>query len=428
MRIRIRILSLLSLVAILFFTACSSSSTSNGKGLEELTVWAWDPNFNIKALEMAEKEYKTENPDFELNIIENAQDDIIQKLNTTLSSGSTKGLPNIVLIEDYRAKSFLEAYPGSFYELTDKFNANDFIPYKIAATSINNKNYAIPFDTGSTGLYVRTDLLEEAGYTVEDLQDIDWDRYIEIGKDVKEVTGKKMLTNDHNDLGILRIMMQSSGTWYTAEDGVTTNIADNESLKVAFEVYKDLVDADLMNVHSDWSQQIQALNSGKVVSLPIGNWITPSIKAEESQSGDWAVVPIPSLPGIEESVHASNLGGASWYVLNIEGKEEAVDFLTNTFSSNVDFYQDIVSEIGAIGTYIPGTEGEAYKTEDDYFGGQAIYEDFTTWSKEIPGVNYGMNTYAIEDIIIVAMQKYLNGGDLDTILENAQKQGETQIR
>lgn len=425
---RIRILSLLSLVAILFLTACSSSSTSNGKGLEELTVWAWDPNFNIKALEMAEEEYNAEHPGFKLNIIENAQDDIIQKLNTTLSSGSTKGLPNIVLIEDYRAKSFLEAYPGSFYELTGKFDASDFIPYKIAATSIENRNYAIPFDTGSTGLYVRTDLLEQAGYTVEDLQSIDWNQYIEIGKDVKEATGKKMLTNDHNDLGILRIMMQSSGSWYTAEDGVTTNIADNESLKAAFKVYKDLVDADLMNVHSDWSQQIQALNSGKVASLPIGNWITPSIKAEESQSGDWAVAPIPSLPGIEEAVHASNLGGASWYVLNIEGKEEAVDFLTNTFSSNVDFYQDLVSEVGAIGTYIPGTEGEAYKTEDDYFGGQAIYEDFTNWSKEIPEVNYGMNTYAIEDIIIVAMQKYLNGGDLDTILENAQKQAETQIR
>ncbi|WP_087974254.1 ABC transporter substrate-binding protein [Oceanobacillus rekensis] len=425
---RRKTLLLLSFVAILFVTACSSSSTSNGKGLEELTVWAWDPSFNIKALEMAEEEYKAEHPDFKLNIIENAQDDIIQKLNTTLSSGSTKGLPNIVLIEDYRAKSFLEAYPGSFYELTDKFDTSDFIPYKIAATSIEDKNYAIPFDTGSTGLYVRTDLLEQAGYTVEDLQNIDWNQYIEIGKDVKEATGKKLITNNHNDLGILRIMMQSSGTWYTEEDGVTTNIANNEALKIAFKVYKDLVDEDLMNVHSDWSQQIQALNSGKVASIPIGNWITPSIKAEESQTGDWAVAPIPSLPGMEESVHASNLGGASWYVLNIEGKEEAVDFLTTTFSSNVDFYQELVSEVGAIGTYIPGTEGKAYKAKDDYFGGQAIYEDFTNWSKEIPEVNYGMNTYAIEDIIIVAMQKYLQGGDLDTILETAQEQAEKQIR
>ena len=39
-------------------------------------------------------------------IVENAQEDIVQKLNTALGSGTTKGLPNIVLIEDYRAQSF----------------------------------------------------------------------------------------------------------------------------------------------------------------------------------------------------------------------------------------------------------------------------------------------------------------------------------
>ena len=77
-----------------------------------------------------------------------------------------------------------------FHELTGSFKADDFAQYKIAPTSLDGKNYGLPFDTGVTGLYVRTDYLEKAGYTVEDLQNIDWNKYIEIGKKVKEATGK----------------------------------------------------------------------------------------------------------------------------------------------------------------------------------------------------------------------------------------------
>ena len=59
---------------------------------DEITVWAWDPKFNIAALEIAKETYKKENPDFNVKVIENAQDDIVQKLNTALSSGTTKGI------------------------------------------------------------------------------------------------------------------------------------------------------------------------------------------------------------------------------------------------------------------------------------------------------------------------------------------------
>jgi len=422
------LLLLAAFTSILFIAGCSESTSEvSSKQPEELTVWAWDPKYNVKALEIAEEAYKGANPDFKLNIIENAQDDIVQKLNTSLSSGAQKGLPNIVLIEDYRAQTFLEAYPDAFYDLTGTFESNDFLSYKIKATSQAGKNYAIPFDTGSTGLYVRTDYLEEAGYTVEDLQNITWTEYIEIGKDVKAATGKNLLTNDHNDLGIIRMMIQSSGSWFTEEDGVTPNIAENESLKVALEVYKELVDEGLLNVHSGWSQLLEAVNNDLVISQPNGNWFTPSIAAEASQSGNWAVVPLPSLPGIEESVNASNLGGSSFYVLNIPGKEQAAEFLAETFGSDIELYKDLITEIGAIGTYIPANEAGIYGEEVEYFGGQAIYEDFSEWSEEIPEINYGMHTYAISDMLSIVLQDYLNGGDLDTILEAAQEQAEKQL-
>lgn len=414
------------IVSALLLVGCGANSDDKQSKDDSntITAWAWDPKFNIAALELAEKAYDGDE-EFNLKVIENAQDDIVSKLNTGLASGTLKGMPNIVLLEDYRAQSFLQSYPDVFYELSETLNEEAFAEYKIAPTSLDGKMYGLPFDTGVTGLYVRTDILEEAGFTVDDFTNITWDEYIEMGKVVKEKTGKYMITVDPGDLGTIRVMIQTAGKWYLEEDGQTPELADNKALEEAFRVYKTLITEKVAGIHSDWSQLLAGFNSGDVVSVVQGSWVTPSVKAEESQSGLWAVVPVPRLD-IPGSVNASNLGGSSFYVLNVDGKEKAAEFLSNTFGSNADFYQELIEDVGAVGTYMPAANGEAYKKEDEFFQGQKIYADFAEWMAQIPPVNYGVHTYAMEDILIVEMQNYLNGQDLEKVLENAQKQAESQ--
>lgn len=429
----------LMLAGFTLLTACSSNANTNNQantgaegnaagGNQKITVWAWDKNFNIAAMNLAKDAYVAKNPDAQIEVVEYAQDDIIQKLNTGLNSGSASGLPNIVLIEDYRAQSFLQTYPDAFQELGDAINTADFAEYKLGPTSFDGKQYGVPFDSGVVGLYVRTDYLQEAGYTTDDLQDIDWQQYIEIGKAIKEKTGKDMLTQDPNDLGLIRMMIQSAGSWYLKEDGTTPNLKDNAVLKEAFESYKELMNANIVKVNSDWSSFLAGFNSGDVASIPTGNWITPSVKASADQSGKWAVVPFPKLKNAANSVHASNLGGSSWYVLNNDGKEAAVKFLGETLGSDVDLYQKLVTDVGVVGTYKPAAEGEAYGAADEFFGGQKVIADFAKWTAEIPNVNYGLHTYAIEDILKVEMQNFLNGTAVDKALSDAQSQAESQIQ
>ncbi|MFC4387939.1 ABC transporter substrate-binding protein [Gracilibacillus marinus] len=397
---------------------------ASGGETTDIIAWAWDQNFNIAALNLANEYY--ENEDFNMEIVENAQDDIVQKLNTGLSSGTMKGMPNIVLIEDQRAQSFLQSYPDAFYPIGDYFNTEDFAEYKIAPTSLDGKQYGLPFDTGATGFFYRTDYLEEAGYTHDDLVNITWAQFVNIAKDVKEKTGHPMLALDPNDLGILRVMMQTTGTWYTTEDG-KINLVDNEPLKLALQHYKELMSNDLVHLVSDWSQYLAAFNSGDVASVPAGNWIAPSIEAEASQSGLWKVAPTPRLD-MEGAANASNQGGSSWYVLNIDGKEAAAEFLGKTFGSNSEFYQELLTEVGAIGTYKPASEGDAYQYENEYFGGQKVIYEISQWMEEIPQVDYGMNTYGIEDILSAEIQQYLDGKSLEDMLADAQAQAENQFK
>ena len=426
----------LGAASLLFLTACGGEAAENNTDSTDsfeaaegdgITVWTWDPYFNVKALEIAEGYYLEDNPDFNLNIIENAQEDIYQRLNTSLSSGVTKGLPNIVFIEDGRAAGYLNAYEEYFFPVGEYYNQDDFASYKVNSGQKDGEVYSFPFDSGVTGMYVRTDLLEEAGVTLEELTDVTWDEYVEIGKKVTEATGVKWMTTDHNSLGLMNSMLQSSGLWLTEEDGVTPNVADNEGLKEAFRIYKDMADADILHVHTDWNQFVASFNNGEVATVPQGNWLTPSIKAEASQSGNWAVLPFPRQ-SVEGSVNASNQGGSSIYVLDIEGKEEAAEFLAATFGSNIDFYQDLITEIGALGTYEPASSGDAYALEDDFFGGQTIYQDFAEWTQQVPEVNFGINGPIINDILSNSLQEYLNGQESDAVLENAQKQAESAIQ
>ena len=66
---------------------------------------------------------------------------------------------------------------------------------------------------------IRTDILDEAGYTIDDLTDITWSKFMEIGKDVHEKTGKYLLTSEATGGDTLMMMMQSCGANFVNEDG-----------------------------------------------------------------------------------------------------------------------------------------------------------------------------------------------------------------
>ena len=80
--------------------------------------------------------------------------------------------------------------------------------------------YGVPFDSGSAGLFYRIDILEAAGFTPEDLEDITWPEMIEIAKAVKEKTGKYAFQFIPSECAFTWFdsAMQSSGTWFYDEN------------------------------------------------------------------------------------------------------------------------------------------------------------------------------------------------------------------
>lgn len=405
----------------------AKAESQEGSGEDKITIWAWDESFNIKAANVAKELYAKESPDTDVEVVTMAQDDIVAKLNTSLSSGSYEGLPDIVLIEDYRIQSYLNAYQDEFSDLSDVASPEDFAEYKTGVNQKDGKMYGIPFDSGVAAVFYRTDYIEEAGYTAADMENLTWDKYIEIGKAVKEKTGKDMLTLDPSDLGQIRMMLQSAGAWYTDADGKVT-IKDNQTLRDAIDTYKRIVDAGITKQVSDWDQFVGAFNNGDVASVPTGCWISPSILKAEDQSGKWAVAAFPKMAENAESVNASSIGGAGWYVLkNVGHEKQAKDFLKATFASSVELMNQLAVDINLVSTLKASSEGENYGKGVDFYGGQKIFDDFSQWTNEVPSVNYGEDTYAIEDMMTEALQAILGGTDVDETLETYQTQVEAAV-
>ncbi|SMQ58026.1 lactose-binding protein [Devosia lucknowensis] len=408
--------------------ASVSAMTVTAAYAGEITVWAWDPNFNGATMNKAAEIYKANHPDTTVTVVDFAKADLETKLQAQLASGTTDGLPDIVLIEDYGAQKYLQSFPGAFEPLSDKIDLSGFAPYKVELATLNGQGYSLPFDSGVTGLFYRSDILEEAGYTAADLEGITWSRMIEIGKDIKEKTGQIMFPIDPNDAGIFRIMMQSAGSWYFNADG-SVNIANNDVFKAALKTYQDLIASGITKPVAGWTEYTGSFTSGDTVGTVTGVWMTGTIKANADQSGKWGVAPIPALDGVEGATNASNLGGSSWYVMSsAPNKEEAIDFLNTVWAQDVNFYQEILVNQGAVGSLLAAREGEAYSANDDFFGGAPVWQHFSDWLAAIPAVNYGIFTNEADAAVVAQIPALTSGGNIDEIAAAIEAQVNQQVQ
>jgi lactose/L-arabinose transport system substrate-binding protein len=371
--------------------------------------------------------YTAKHPDTTFNIVDFAKTDVEQKLQTGLASGTTDALPDIVLIEDYGAQKYLQSFAGAFADLTGKIDYSGFAPYKVQLMTVDSKVYGVPFDSGVTGLYYRKDYIEQAGFKAEDMQNLTWDKFIEIGKAVEAKTGHKMMGLDVNDAGFIRILMQSAGGWYFDKDG-NLSIENNAALKAALETEQKILQAGIYKPAAGWTEWVGSFTSGDVASVTTGVWITGTVKAQADQSGKWGVAPIPTL-NVEGASNASNLGGSSWYVLESSGeKDEAVDFLNEVYAKDIDFYQKILVNQGAVGSLLAARTGPAYSEKDAFFGGEPVWQNFSDWLAKVPSVNYGVFTNEVDTAVTAHLPDLAKGANVDEVLKAIQSQAEGQMQ
>ena len=134
---------------------------------------------------------------------------------------------------------------------------------------------------------------------------------------------------------------------------------------------------------------------------------------------------------IEGSTNASNLGGSSWYVLASSPAERRPRRSTSSRRSGAATSTSTRRSSSARAPSARGSqarEGEAYQSSDEFFGGQPVWQNFSTWLAQVPDVDYGIFTAEVDSAISAQLPTIAQGGDLDAAIEaiNAQAMQATQ--
>ncbi|WP_175990202.1 sugar ABC transporter substrate-binding protein [Bacillus sp. Marseille-Q1617] len=409
---------MMSIIAALMIAGCSSSSSGGSKdGEVTLTAWAW--NVNVGALNDAVKEYQKEHPNVKLKVEDIGRLDVYDKLSTGLAAGGV-GLPDIVLVEDDRIQGYVQAFPQGFLDLSEKGfddHKDKFPSFKNDLAQVDGKYFAMPFDAGPGGMFYRRSLFEEAGVKAEDIET--WDDFLEAGKKIKEKTGSYAMPLDmFKDDPTFRMMLNQQGVFYYDEEG-NIDLTSPEAVK-AMEMQKKFADADLIKNVDGWNGVVSSTVDGSVATIPFGAWYYGTIidQAKDTK-GDWGVFKLPAFE--EGGNRASNLGGSSWMIpAASENADAAYDFL-EYFSTDKETQIMAMEDYGLFPSLNTTYDSDVFTGEDEFFGGQKIWELFADEMKDVPTAYYTKDYSVALDEAIKAQADTFNGTDPEKALKEAAK-------
>lgn len=414
---RRRNLAIMMAAAAMVLTMAVPAAAEEAK---TVTIWAMDDSC-ANVCNYAAEIYNRENPDVKFEILNMSSSDIDVQIATAGAAGDFSTLPDIVHCQDYNYDKFVKNYQGIFQDLTDSgINFEDFAAAKVANSVVDGKNYGVPFDNGATIGAYRTDILEKAGYTLEDLTDITWSEFITIGEDVLDKTGYPMLSAVAAEPQVVSMMLVSAGTSFFNEDG-TVNCVDNDVLKEALNVYTEMVEKGVILEVADWEQYYDSFGSTKVVGTINGCWIMGSIQEYPEQSGLWGVTNMPRLE-VEGGSNYSNNGGSSYAVIdNGSGNVDvAIDFLKKTLAGSTELCEQAL-RYGNLLCYKPAAELDVYQEKSEFFGNDAVYAKILEFSTKVPSVKLGADYYSGIIASGVATSNIIqNGADIDAEIQGMQ--------
>jgi lactose/L-arabinose transport system substrate-binding protein len=416
-------LGVMVVLAILIFVPSVMAASA-----KKVTVWCWDPNFNIYSMKQAAAVYNKTHPEVTIDIVEIPQG-IEAKIEAGLQSGGA-GLPDIALFQDWIIEKFITNYPGIFVDLKAAgIDYSKFAQYKVGIMTDKGKVYGIPFDTGSTALWLRADMLKSAGLNPDSyMKNMTWTQIAALGTTVKSKINKPLIAYDSTDFAFLRIMVQSTGTQFFKADG-SLNLRTTAMTK-SLAILKDLSDKGLLYATEGWSNWIAAFNNGDAVGFMNALWMIGTLKSVPANAGKWMVIATPSVEGVPGAQNAGNNGGSSWYVFaSSPNKATAVDFLKTAWATSspdvLQFYNTILKGAGAMGTFLPSRTGSNYTAKDEFFyKSQAVYKDFAAWMEKVPIFMYTPNYSSMSNAVWNATVLMLKGQlkSVDDVIAHAEQE------
>ncbi|RWE96887.1 ABC transporter substrate-binding protein [Mesorhizobium sp.] len=388
----------------------------------EITIWSW--NVAASSLKATIEGFSKQFPDIKVTVQDLGNQPTYDKSIAGCAAGG-EGLPDIVTIENGEAENYWSQFPDCFVDLhTLGYTAEDqakFPDFKRTELEVEDKAYAMPWDSGPVAMYYRRDFYEKAGVDPASIKT--WDDFIAAGKKIQAANPGVTMTNaDFNgDSEFFRMIANEQGCAYFAADGQSITV-NQPGCVASMTKIKEMKDAGIIS-SADWSTKITNNTAGKVASQMYGGWFEGTIRTESPDgSGKWGVYLMPSLTA--DGPRAANLGGSSLAITSVSNnKEAAFAYLKYSLATN-EGQIAMLKGFGLVPSLISALDDPYVSEGQPYWGGQAVWKDILgTLPKVVP--SRGTPFQSDAEIIVRAVQtKYLGGGypDAKAALDDAASQ------
>ncbi|MEM7734692.1 MAG: extracellular solute-binding protein [Deinococcota bacterium] len=378
---------------------------------QELELWTFVNTHARWFREQAER-YKAEvNPDFDLNVVEIAYDDMHDRLRISLQSGGV-GAPDLSDVEQGAFGSFLRGGgdPG-FVPLNDLLESGGYSEQLVSARqalyTYDGTIYGVEHALTPVVLYYRADVWEGAGVDPQSFET--WDDFIEGARVVKEQNPDVIPLPVYRVLPEL-LLRQRGEDYFDAEGNVTI---DSELSIDTVNWVLNLMDEGLaaqmpddnnVNGSTNWP----AFKDSTFVSMVGADWFAGSFKDNVPElAGKWKAAPLPAWE--EGGIHTSVWGGTGLTVINTSpNAAEAQKFLEFAMLSeegNVRRFE----LTSLFPPFIPAMSNERLRVPDDYFSDQDLGAVFAEVGPSAPAQYQSPFRTQLNDLAEAAWQDIMDG-------------------
>ena len=258
----------------------------------EITVWSWD--VAATALERLAADFEADHPGTTVNVVDVGYDNAYDKMSVGFQAGS--GLPDVVTIETDRAPGYLNEFPTGLVDLTPVLGdaEADFDPFKWSAGSDASGAVKVaPWDSGTVGLFYRSDYFADAGIDPASIET--WDDLVTAGEAIKESTGHTLLSLDVASGGAFQMLLQQQGLGLFDEAGDIT-ITSPKAVE-ALALLQTLNEKGLLKNVKGWDGRVTSAKDGDSAVTPEAVWWIGTLLGDSPElSGRYGVA---ELPGFE---------------------------------------------------------------------------------------------------------------------------------
>lgn len=387
---------------------CGSSAAKDSEGNATITYALWDKNQEAGMKKIAEA-FEQKNPGIKVNVEVTPWDQYWTKLEAGASGNS---MPDVFWM--HSNQSYKYASNGILMDLSDvNVDYSKFPKDLVDLYKVNDKNYAVPKDFDTIGLWYNKTLFDKAGIAYPD-DTWTWDNMLDAARKLtNESEGIYGLAAPLNlQEGIDNFIYQNGGQVFS--DDKTKSAWDTPEVKEAVQWYVDLsLKEKVSPTQKQFAENTNTVffESGKVAMYMAGSWMLGELAGNDYVKANCDVAVLPQ--GKKRASIYNGLGNA--VAASTSHPEEAKKFVEFLGSEEANKLQ---AESGAA---IPAYEGtsEAWVKSNDKFNLQC-YVDMLDYAVIKP---YSNETIKWQTLQEATLNKAFSGEeDVSKVCDEVAKQ------